>query len=205
MHPEAIPQKNKEIFSALSEFRDFYLAGGTALALQIGHRVSVDFDMFSDRYIPKELLSQVEKTFPESKIEESVNNSRELTLFINGVKLTFLHYPFPLISDPVEYQDLKLLSVQEIAATKAYTIGRRGSLKDYVDLYYILSQKHSDINEIIKTASRKFKDNFNDRLFLEQLIYLDDLENEEIVFLQNKVNRNDLKDFFQKQVKELEL
>lgn len=175
------------------------------MALQIGHRVSVDFDLFSDREIPKDLLSKVEKTFPELSIEESVNNSQELTVFISGIKLTFLHYPFPPVSDLVEHQGIKLLPIREIAATKAYTIGRRGSLKDYVDLYYIISQKYSDINEVIKTASQKYKENFNSRLFLEQLIYLDDIEDEEIVFLQNEVNRNDLKEFFEKQVEKVEL
>ena len=99
MHLEVIPEKNKNIFSKLNNFDDFYLAGGTALALQIGHRISVDFDLFSDKEISKNLLPKVKRVFQDNKIIVSVNNPDELTVFINETKLTFLKYPFSVIFD----------------------------------------------------------------------------------------------------------
>jgi len=94
-------------------------------------------------------------------------------------------------------------NIKEIAASKAYTIGRRGSYKDYIDLYYILFENYSDLNEIIEISEKKYKDEFNSRLFLEQLIYLDDITDEEIIFLKDKISREVLKDFFKKEIQKI--
>ncbi|MBU1177313.1 MAG: hypothetical protein V1901_01235 [Patescibacteria group bacterium] len=94
-------------------------------------------------------------------------------------------------------------SIKEIAASKAYTIGRRQSYKDYIDLYYIIFEKHSDLNEIIKISEEKYKDEFNSRLFLEQLIYLNDIVDEGIIFLKDKISKELLKDFFEKEIKKV--
>ncbi len=203
MHLEVIPEKNKNIFLDLNNFKDFYLAGGTSLALQIGHRISVDFDFFSNKEISKNLLSKIKRVFQNNKIIISVNNSDELTVFVDDVKLTFLKYPFSIFFDFVKCKNIKLLNIKEIAASKAYTIGRRGSFKDYIDLYYILFENYSDLNEIIEISEKKYKDEFNSRLFLEQLIYFDDITDEEIIFLKDKINKESLKDFFVKEIKKI--
>ena len=205
MHLEAIPKENKSVFLSLANFSDFYLAGGTALALQIGHRISVDFDLFSDQDISEDLLLKVKNTFQDDKVIVSVNNPDELTVFVNQTKLTFLKYPFPVISDFFEYQNLKLLNIKEIAAAKAYTIGRRGAYKDYIDLYYIILNQFSNLEEIIEIAEKKYKDEFNSRLFLEQLIYLDDITDEKIIFLKDKIDKDSLKIFFEERIKEIKL
>ena len=205
MHLEAIPKENKSVFLSLANFSDFYLAGGTALALQIGHRISVDFDLFSDQDISEDLLLKVKNTFQDDKVIVSVNNPDELTVFVNQTKLTFLKYPFSVISDFSAYQNLKLLNIKEIAAAKAYTIGRRGAYKDYIDLYYIILNQFSNLEEIIEIAEKKYKDEFNSRLFLEQLIYLDDITDEKIIFLKDKIDKDSLKIFFEERIKEIKL
>lgn len=205
MHSEALNDKSKEIFSKLSNFKDFYLAGGTALALQIGHRKSVDFDLFSKAEIDKNLLDKVRKVFPQNSISLSVNNSEELTLLIDGVKLTFLNYPFPVLLELADCEGVKLLGVKEIAATKAYTIGRRGSYKDYIDLFFIISEKHADLSEIIELAEKKYGGEFNSRLFFEQLVYLDDIKNTEIIFLKQAIEKKVLEVFFQKRIEEFKI
>jgi hypothetical protein len=141
MHLEVLPPKQAELFPKLKSIPGFYLAGGTALALQMGHRVSVDFDLFSDQRIPKTLLAKVEGVFSASQSQVLVNNADELSLLVFGVNFTFLHYPFVPLSSLVDLEGLPGLSVLELAATKAYTIGRRGSFKDYVDLYFILKNE----------------------------------------------------------------
>ena len=205
MHPEALSDKGKEILSKLKNFSDFYLAGGTALALQIGHRKSVDFDFFSEKEISKNLLNEVKKIFSQNSLSPSVNNPDELTVFIDGTKITFLKYPFPMVSKQIIYEGIKLLSVKEIAATKAYTIGRRGSYKDYIDLYFVILEKHSDLNGIIELAEKKYGGEFNSRLFLEQLVYLEDIKDTEIVFLKSSVEKKEAEDFFQKKIGEMKL
>lgn len=205
MHSEVLNEQNKTLFPLLKHFPAFYLAGGTAIALQIGHRISVDFDLFSADTIPKSLLQKIKKTFVKKTIVPSVNNADELTIFIDNVKVTFLAYPFPVLYNFVSYNGVHLLSLQELAATKAYTIGRRGSYKDYIDLYFILLENHTTLADIIDIAQKKYMHEFNARLFLEQLLYIDDLENTNIVFLKKKVTKNILTAFFEKKIQEMQL
>jgi len=154
------------------------------------------FDFFSNKEISKNLLSKIKRVFQNNKIIISVNNSDELTVFVDDVKLTFLKYPFSIFFDFVKCKNIKLLNIKEIAASKAYTIGRRGSFKDYIDLYYILFENYSDLNEIIEISEKKYKDEFNSRLFLEQLIYLKDIKEIKIQFLKGKVDRLKIESFF---------
>lgn len=205
MHQEALTSTGKLLLPYLSKIRSYYLCGGTAIALQIGHRISVDFDFFSNEKIPNTLYLQVKKILPENiTIKPSVNNSDELTLFANDTKITFLYYPFPLVKPLIDLNGFQLASVQELGAIKAYTIGRRGEYKDYIDLYYLLYEKHISLEEIIELAKKKYKNDFSDRLFLEQLIYLDDINATDITLLkQEHFTKEQLKTFFEKQIKTL--
>lgn len=205
MRQEALTEKAKEILPALRNFNNFYLAGGTALALQIGHRISVDFDLFSEKEIDKDLFLRVKKVFSANEMSLSVNNLDELTVFIDGIKTTFLKYPFPLIFGLVDYEGVNLLSVKEIAATKAYTINRRGSFKDYADLFFVVSKKYTTLEEIIEISDKKFGKEFNSRLFLEQLVYLDDVEDIEIKFLKESATREKIKLFFTEEIKKMKI
>lgn len=196
MHREVLTKRAAELFPALAQFSGFYLAGGTGLAVQIGHRLSVDFDLFCRREIKRSLLPKVEKVFSDaSSIVPLVNNADELTALVDGIKVTFLSYPFPVV-DPLEaYENVPVLSIREIAATKAYTIGRRGAYKDYVDLYFVLSEGHATLGEIIDLAAIKFDNDFNARLFLEQLVFLDDVEDTEVHILRAAVTRGEVLKF----------
>lgn len=207
MHQEALTSKGKEIFSRLKEFPQFYLAGGTALALQIGHRISYDFDLFSNNPVPGDLYDEVKKIFRGRELKVSVSNSDEQTFFIDGVKLTFLKYPFPPISDTEIHDGVNILSVSEIASAKAYAIGRRGEYRDYIDIHSCLISGVVSLDNIIKVANEKYGDEFNSRLFLEQLIYLDDVEETPVIFLDEKykVDKKQLQRFLEEKVKEIEL
>ena len=104
MHLEVLTPEAKSIFKKIKNFPEFYLVGGTALALQIGHRISVDFDLFNDKKISRRLLGKIEKNFKEFKIDVLVNNPGELTLFLNGVKTTFFNYPFPIVRKLINFE-----------------------------------------------------------------------------------------------------
>lgn len=205
MHLEAIGLKREKIFQKLKEFAGFYLVGGTALALQIGHRISVDFDLFSNKKISPNFLNKVKKVFKDFKISIEINNSDQLTVKVDGVKIDFVKYLFPVISGFINFQGVNIVKINEIAAMKAYVLGRRPSFKDYVDLYFILKEKHINLNEIIKIAEKKYKDEFNGRLFLEQLIYLQDVKEMEINFLKEVVSKQKLEQFFKKEIKNISI
>lgn len=207
LHYETLTPALKELFPKLALFKDdFYLAGGTALALQIGHRVSVDFDFFSDTHIKRTLLNTVEEAFGVSASEVFVNKSTELTLKIAGVKCTFLEYPFPRLLPLVPDGPVNLLSPKEILTTKAYTIGRRGSFKDYVDLYIGIRENVSSIEEVISLARQKYGDVFNDRLFLEQLVFVDDLDEMPLEMRNEQApTKKDIVEFFSTEIQKIKI
>jgi len=187
----------------LKKFPGFYLVGGTALALQIGHRISVDFDLFSKKDIPKSLLPKVKRVFNELEVKVLINHSEQLSVKINETKIDFVKYKFPLILKPIEFEGVKILPVKEIAATKAFVLNYRGTLKDYIDLYFILKNKYVSLKEIKKLAEKKYKDEFNFRLFLEQLVYLEGLREEKIEFLRKKVGKKQMQEFFEKEIRKI--
>lgn len=164
------------IWKQLHEFSYLgYLGGGTALALQINHRISYDFDIFSSKSLEKDLLVKINTVFPNGNVKPLIDNSDELTVEVGEVKLTFLYYPFKNISNVIKTESIGLFSVEDLAADKAYTVGRRGVWRDYYDIYSILNKKILDLKTIIKLANQKFDSLFNEKLFLEQLTYYADI------------------------------
>ena len=205
MHLAAIKSEQKEIFNKLKHFPEFYLVGGTALALQIGHRISVDFDLFSEKEISPKLLDKVQKIFNGREMEIVINHSEQLSIKVNGIKIDFVRYNFRPLADLLDFGGVKLLSVPEIAAAKAYTLGRRITFKDYIDLYFILSKNFSSLPEIIAICIKKYKNEFNERLFLEQLISVEEAEETPIEFLRKFPTKDEMMGFFQKEIRKLKL
>ena len=105
----------------------------------------------------------------------------------------------------VETNSIDLLSVRDIAITKSYTIGRRVEIKDYVDLYYILRDKHVDLADIILGANEIYGTEFNSRLFLEQLIVPTDIKPVPIDFIGEVVSITQMQDYFEDCIREYEI
>jgi len=128
--------------------KNFGLVGGTAIALYLGHRKSIDFDLFSLKEfdhlkIRKEIL-KFKKPF-----KVIVNEKEQYSIFINGVKITFLHYPFKIKFSRNFENIINLPDLLTLSAMKAYTLGRRAKWKDYVDLYFIIKH-YRGIKKVIK-------------------------------------------------------
>ena len=208
MKLEAIKSEQQRLFKFLKEFSDFYLAGGTALALQIGHRYSFDFDLFREKALDKSFISKIYNVFKGNRIKFTLRHSEQVNLVINIVKFNFVKYPYPLIFRLKKIKGVNVASPKEIALMKSFTLGRRARFKDYVDLYFILKERIMDLEEILKFGKKKYKDEFNGRLFLEELTYLEDVNevpSEEIEFIKGKVGREEIKRFFEKEIKKIRL
>lgn len=203
MHEEALTKEGVELLSQCHRFKKFYLVGGTALALQIGHRLSVDFDFFCEQELPKNILERVKRIFSGKSIIVTYRTSQQLNVLVDNVKMTFFHYPYPVIDAFVLYQDVLLASKKEIAAMKALSIGQRLSYKDYVDWYFLLQEKHVNLKEVIVLAQKKFGGDFNDRQFVGQLTSLEDILPQKIDFLRNEVDKETVKQFLQREVTEV--
>lgn len=160
---------------------DFYLVGGTAIALHLGHRRSIDFDLFTDNsFNPLNIRKKILKT---NQINQTFTQGEgELTVLINNVKVTFFHYPFS-INRPFDFEGyIKIPDLLTLGAMKAFALGRRAKWKDYVDLYFIL-QKYS-FKDLIKKTNSIFKNEFNEKLFRAQLGYFEDIDySEEIQYM----------------------
>ncbi|MBN1331330.1 nucleotidyl transferase AbiEii/AbiGii toxin family protein [Candidatus Dojkabacteria bacterium] len=171
IHREVLNKKQLELWPLLPQFKDFYLAGGTSLALQIGHRKSIDFDLFHNAPInTEEILKLLDKNRISNVI---VDTQDEFTLIYNQMKLTFLNYPFNVKTN-VKLENIESIDPLTIAAMKAYALGRRAKWKDYVDLYFV-SRKYS-LDHIIDRAKNIFDNLFSEKLFRTQLCYFDDVD-----------------------------
>jgi hypothetical protein len=205
MREKALTQKAVKHFPRLGKFKNFYLAGGTALSIQIGHRLSVDFDMFTSKPLPQVLLQYVKKVFPESKIMVTYRSPEQLNLVIDGIQYTFFQFEYPLLYSLTHYKSVPIASIKEIATMKAFSIGKRLSYKDYIDWYFLLKEKHVSLPRVILSAQKKFGHDFNDRLFLGQLVSLSDIPTQKIDFLQDKVDRKTIENFLKKTVQSIPL
>jgi predicted nucleotidyltransferase component of viral defense system len=117
---------------------NFALAGGTSLALQVGHRKSIDLDFFSEKKFSTRELEIILTDSTTWKYEASGISERMLFCFLNRVKCDFVNEPFPLIEPFIEEEGILLYSLKDIAAMKLHTICGRGKKKDFFDVYVLM-------------------------------------------------------------------
>lgn len=205
MYQEALTSELKKLWPKLKSFQDFTLVGGTALALQMGHRISVDFDLFLRKELPPSLRQRVRSAFGRFPIKIVFRSKNQLNASIGGATVTFFSYPFPVFRKHLKWEGTKMLPISTIAVMKAYALGHRATYKDYVDLYFILREKHCLLNWIIHTAKKVYGDEFGIRLFLEQLVYLKDVHETTIRFLKKPVTKTEVEKFFCQEIKKIKL
>lgn len=176
MHTETLAPETSRVLGAIKEsqfIRDFYLAGGTALALCLGHRESVDLDFFSPSGFPLDIL----KRSVSSLGRYTLTNEEDGTLdgVLDGVKLTFLRYEYPLLYPLIDSDGVKLADERDIAAMKIDAISSRGSRKDFIDLYFLLGKY--PLPEILSFFEEKYSHiDYNRMHLLKSLSYFADAE-----------------------------
>ena len=175
MHEEILSAGQKELLPLMAQFRrEYYLVGGTAIALHIGHGRSIDFDMFKLTAVNhKKNLDRIVAAGFRHQVTRRV--AEQMNLVVNGVKLTFLQYPFPVAADARLRDVFRIPSLLSLAAMKAYALGRRSKWKDYVDLYFLLTN-HFSLMEVVAKAREIFGELFSEKLFRAQLSYFDDID-----------------------------
>jgi len=181
-----LDKKRLAILPFLKEFKkDFYLAGGTGLALQLGHRDSIDFDFFSPKDIDtKKLFSTIQDIFKSYEITKVQDDKNTLTVLIGkDIKLSFFTYKCKLIKKLIDEPNLKIASIQDIACMKFSAITSRATNKDYIDLYFILQQ--TKLKTLLECLQKKIPE-LDINLVLKSLVYFDDVVNERIKFKNNR-------------------
>lgn len=179
MYKEILTKEQDKMLPLVAEFsKDFGLVGGTAIAFYLGHRRSIDFDLFSKKkFSNRSLLNKIIDLGGHDEI--IVDRQNELTLMIKKIKFTFFYYPYDInYSQSFGYR-IKMPDLLTLAAMKAFALGQRAKWKDYVDLYFIIKD-HFSIGEISQKGKNIF-DGFNEKLFRSQLSYFDNINYAEIV------------------------
>jgi len=192
----------QEVFKQLAAFSNqFILAGGTAMMLQIGHRLSYDFDCFSEATLNHDAILRQAKRIFGSQIRPHIRTDEILSIkTLNNIEVTFVSHPFPILKKPVKTSSIPLFHLDDLAANKTHTIGRRPAWRDYVDLFFLLKWKLYNIGKLVKLAEQKFIGEFHDKLFLQQLTYYSDLEIVPTVFLKETYKTEEIKTFLEQQV-----
>lgn len=188
MFQEFLAPKTRSVFTALGQLnflRKFYLAGGTALAWQIGHRQSIDLDFFSDQKFDNEKIKRA--LLPLGKIKIINEEKNTLHVAVNDVLVSFLYYPYPMLYKTILADKIFLASWQDISAMKLSAVANRGSKKDFIDLYFIL-QKIS-LAEILKIFAKKYRAfDYSVAHLLKSLVYFDDADKEPLPKMLKKIS-----------------
>ena len=200
----ALPKATLRALQKCAEINFFsrnkwYLAGGTALALQEGNRKSVDLDFFTDQ-----------KSFNQKKIEKLLSSHGEwITTFLSegtlygeffGAKMSFIAYPFFKSVMPMrKYGTVSLVSSLDIAVMKILAISQRGRKRDFFDLYWI-SQNVQQLSLIIPRVYKQYTIHQNITHILKSLVYFEDAESDPEPEIYFKANWNTVKRFFRKEI-----
>lgn len=195
MHIEILSENQKSLLGLVANFKkEYYLVGGTAIALQIGHRQSIDFDLFKVSTINRKKILD---TIIQSKANYKVNysSSEQLNVTVEGVKFTFFQYPY-LIPHQTKFENyVTMPNLLDLAAMKAFALGRRSKWKDYVDLYFLI-KSHFTIEQISERALVFFADLFSEKLFRSQLAYHATIDfEEEVMFVENTIPKEEILSF----------
>lgn len=173
----------------------FYMAGGTALALQFNHRRSIDFDFFREKSFDTAFLRM---QFHGAEVIQETKGT--LTVLIREVKVSFFEFDYPLLQPLNQSYTIPLAHVDDIAAMKISAIAGRGSKKDFVDLY-VIAQRGTPLSACIKFFNEKFFDTKIDSYHvIKSLIYFEDAEEEEMPEMLIPLEWKDVKEFFKHEV-----
>ena len=157
---------------SLRELTGFYLVGGTSLALQLGHRDSIDIDLFT------------QNNFTAAEIEDALKGKHDFTAtlarnntvlaVVDKVKTDFIKHDYPFILPPVTQEGITYLSKEDIAAMKLHAIIQSGKrLKDFIDIYFLL--QHFSMNQLIEFFVKKYSYT-NPLIALKAVTYFDDID-----------------------------
>lgn len=192
---EVLPQKQRKVWALLQKQAGavlhplgFYLAGGTALALQIGHRRSGDFDFFSQRSGTSEVICEWLLQFPEAILRE--RDAQSVYGELRGVKMSWIgNYRYSLVDEHVVFGSIPTASVLDIGLMKLLAITHRATVRDYLDLAAIIRDR-VPLAKLMKATEKKYGPTFNGMMCLKALVSFEDVDPEMPVLLDKTLARS---------------
>lgn len=193
-------KKNLELLSQQDFIKHFYLAGGTACALHLGHRTSDDLDFFS----AQDLTNYPIQNSLRNKGYFIVDYSDSQTLIgrFNQTKVSFFNYSYPLIGESVDLLNITISSLMDVGCMKVDAISARGSKRDFVDLYFILKKFTWSLKEFFKYFEKKYgRANYNVVHILKSLVYFDDADRDPELNMKVPFSWEDAKAFYIEEIR----
>lgn len=197
MFIEVLPKELPRHLETLSQgglLQPFYLAGGTGAALQLGYRISVDLDFFSFKaFDPHILVQNIAQKGDFTGIEIS---PATLHGIFEETRMSFFHYPYPLIEVSTHAFGVEIASLPDIACMKIDAIASRGSRKDFIDLY-VICQRIKPLSQLLRLFEQKYQGiKYNKVHILKAFCYFEEAEQEPLPRLLSPLAWEDVKDFF---------
>ena len=208
-----IPDATRKIFQVLSDTKfsdDYTLVGGTALSLQIKHRLSEDIDLIFDGETlnTTNIKRNISKLFPNYRIIKQDDNY-QIDYIIDGVKVTFfstgaIQIPFKVKDYSFKYHDLNIAELKIIAVLKLAAISERNTIRDYYDLYFLVKE-HLSLLDII-TTSKELLPNLSLVTYTETIVFTEDLPENDISRHLNpseNINKKEISALFVKELRKI--
>ena len=205
MFLNTLPDSARQLLRQLGQHpvvQPFYLAGGSAAALHLGHRISVDLDFFAQQdHYEAEPLIQCLQTIARLDIQQQSRGT--LVGRLGGVRVSFFIYPYPLLNSPTQLEECDIAQLLDIALMKLIAISQRGTKRDFVDLYFIC-QNGYDLGELLRKVPLKYTTvSYPSYHLLRALAYFADADEDEPPQMLVPFEWEEAKHFFESQVKRL--
>jgi len=197
-------KKSLAILGQSKILKNAYMAGGTALALQINHRLSYDFDFFTTEEFDAVILPQkIKKLIPDFNLDRT--DWGTILGAIDNTRFSLFFYTYPLLFKTNNFLGVDIADIKDIAPMKIAAISDRCSKKDFIDLYFIIKiEKILSLKECLALYDKKFKAlKQNKTHILKSLNYFDDADKETNLKMIKNIQWKEVKSFFQKEIKKI--
>lgn len=203
MHTGTLSQNAQNALALLGKAKclpaNTYLAGGSALALHYGHRISADFDFFTPTEFKGKAIMKSLQSIGSFNFQEAAEKNTLLGLF-NQVKFSLFLYEYPILFPPASFQGIAILDSRDIAAMKIAAVMDRGTKKDFIDLLF-LTKKRISLEDAFQYYDRKYKVLANNLYsIITSLSYFEDAEKSDMPKMIKQITWKEVKEFFKKEV-----
>ena len=204
MFEQVLPGNTKAVLAILEKneiIKKAYLAGGTALALQLGHRISYDLDFFTQEEFDEQMILPEIKKISNFQLEKIA--WRTILGKFKDVKFSMFYYKYPLLYAAKKFGMVNITDVRDIAAMKIAAIASRGTKRDFVDLYFICKENVS-LPDAIQLYDKKYENLATTKIHIvKSLVYFEDAESDETPKMLKKAAWEEIKRYFEKEVKKM--
>ncbi len=205
MFEESLPQTTRRYLDLLAQkgiSRSFYLGGGTAVALHLGHRVSVDLDFFTPEHFDINYLESELQNFSTYRRERLANDT--LLGALEDLRISFFRYHYKLIESPVMFLGTNILQLPDLAAMKIEAIAQRNTKRDFIDLYFLAREAGITPEDALNYHKSKYEGlDINMSHLVLSLGYFSEADEEPMPKMVKPVRWNEVKKYFQRESKTL--